>query len=310
MEHEEWQALSDDARYALVDSILIEHERFNALYREITQYARVGLTSRIHEPPCLAIMGDTGAGKSTLIRTWLTRTPERETPTATIIPYLYVIVPAYASMKAAAAAILTKLHDPNPSRGTEWNMTMRIYRLMAACQVQMVIIDELQHLINKERQHQIAHRVADFFKTILLETHVPMVVVGHTQEMQEIFAANSQLDRRFGTPRLLTPFMWDRARPDDTIAEFCELLGTIDAALPLDPSGLGEEAMAYRFFYATNGYLGWVMHLVRHAAFAAIRTPCHGISLELLAAAYQERVAGTIMGKNKDNPFTPAFKGA
>jgi hypothetical protein len=67
----------------------------------------------------------------------------------------------------------------------------------------------------------------------------------------------------------LTALLQSRSR--STAIPETTLMETIDLELPLDPSGLGKNDMAYRFFYATNGYLGWIMHLIRHARHLAIK---------------------------------------
>lgn len=79
---------------------------------------------------------------------------------------------------------------------------------------------------------------------------------------------------------------------------------SIDLELPLDPSGLGSLDMAYRFHYATNGYLGWIMHLVRHATHLAISEGCSTLNRVLLEHAYSASIAGTVMGEKKMNPFS------
>jgi len=80
----------------------------------------------------------------------------------------------------------------------------------------------------------------------------------------------------------------------------------IDRSLPLDPSELQNEEMAFRFFYASDGYLGWIMEIIREAAIRAIDTDCHSLNMPLLAAAYEARLAGTEIGEGKVNPFSTA----
>jgi hypothetical protein len=61
--------------------------------------------------------------------------------------------------------------------------------------------------------------------------------------------------------------------------------------------------MAFRFHYATNGYLGWIMHLIRYAANLAITTGCPTLNRFLLQKSYETCIAGTVMGQEKTNPF-------
>ena len=295
-------------RLTLIDRILVRHPRFNAALAQIDYCNLYATEIQTSSPPCLAILGETGAGKTTLVRTWIANSglARSETPQGSIIPYLYVSVPAGATIKATASNFLKTLGDPNAGRGTQWNMVERLYMLIEGCQVRMIFVDEFQHIVEKEKS-RILYNVADFLKDIINHTCVPMILIGRLGEAEPIFQVNPQLDRRIGSPLILEPFAWDRKQPDTTVYEFCELLGAIDAALPFDPSGLGEEDMAFRFFYATNGYLGHVMDLIRYAARWAIDANCATLNLTLLEAAYNRCIASTEMGRGKVNPFTAEF---
>ncbi len=291
-------------RIDMVEHVLLKHERFNVLLERIDYCSRFGGEIETKNPPCLAILGNTGAGKTTLVDTWLANAPLRamETPEGSIIPYLYVLVPSSPKKKGAAAAFLRALRDPNPSRGTEWDMISRVHRLIKECRVRMIFVDEFQHLVDKDTQ-KIVHAVADFLKDIINQAHVPMVLTGKLGEAEPILEANSQLDRRVGTPLVLCPFEWDRSRPE-TIKEFRTLMRDIDRALPLDPLGLQEEEVSFRCYYASEGYLGWIMEIIREAAIRAIDTGCNSLNMPLLAAGYEARLAGTGVGDGKVNPFT------
>jgi type II secretory pathway predicted ATPase ExeA len=269
-----WRNLNDAQRYALVEHILIAHKGFTALLAELDYCNRFLQSGSTHNPPCLAILGETGAGKTTLVQEWLARNGHgrSETPQGRSIPYLYVSVPAKASIKGTAAAFLTTLGDPNPGRGTQWNMVTRLHMLLKRCQVRMIFVDEFQHILDRDTL-RVLNAVTDFLKDSINQSNIPMILIGQKGEAEPILQTNPQLSRRVGTPRSMTPFPWDRSQPK-TIAEFRTLLERIDLELPLDPSGLESLDTAYRFHYATNGYLGWIMHLVRHAAHLAISEGC------------------------------------
>jgi hypothetical protein len=294
-------------RYKRVERILVRHPRFNALMARIDFCNLYANELPTLNPPCIAILAETGAGKTTLVKTWIADSGYKryETPEGSIIPYLYVSVPAGATIKATAANILETLGDPNPGRGTQWNMVCRVYQLIKGCRVRMIFVDEFQHIVEKETQH-ILYKVADFLKDIINHTGIPMILIGRLGEAEPVLRVNPQLGRRLGTPLILEPFAWDRAWPKTTIAEFCEVMESIDRSLPFDLSGLGTEEMAFRFYYATDGYLGHVMELIRYAAQGAIDTGCATLNLPLLEAAYAARLAGTTIGK-KVNPFSKGF---
>jgi hypothetical protein len=299
-----WGSLTDTERYSILEHILIMHKGFTSLLAELDYCNRYTSSNSIHNPPCLAILGETGAGKTTLVHEWLSRNnnTRSETPDGSRIPYLYVSVPAKASIKGTAAAFLTTLGDPNPGRGTQWNMVTRLHTLLKSCQVRMIFVDEFQHILDHDTQH-VLNAVTDFLKDIINQTSIPMILIGQKGEAEPILRTNPQLSRRVGAPRYMQPFPWDRSQPK-TISEFLTLMESIDLELPLDPSGLGKEEMAHRFHYATNGYLGWIMHLIRHAAHLAIVEHCSTLNRALLQHSYDACIAGTVMAENKINPFS------
>ncbi len=308
LDPKQWRTLTNAQRINMVEHLLLNHERFNVLLTRIDYCARFGNEIESKNPPCLAILANTGAGKTTLIDTWLAKAPlhEMETLEGTVIPYLYVSVLSSPKKKGAVAAFLRALHDPNPSRGTEWDMISRVHRLIKACKVQVIFVDEFQHLIDKDTK-TVVHAVTDFLKDIITQTHRPMILTGMLGEAEAILEANEQLDRRIGTPLILSPFEWDRQH-SETIKEFRTLMRDIDRGLPLDLSNLQDEELAFRFFYASDGYLGWVMEIVREAAIKAIDRECNMLNMALLAEAYDARLGGTDVGVGKMNPFsTPKF---
>lgn len=301
---DDWRIMTNLQRILIVENMRFGHERFNVLLKKIDYCARFGIEIMSKNPPCLAILGNTGAGKTTLIDTWLAKAPlsEVETPEGTCIPYLYVLVPSSPNKKGAISAFLRALHDPNPTRGTEWDMIARVHRLIKGCKVHIIFVDEFQHMVDKDTQ-RVIHSVADFLKDIINQSHRPMILIGKLGEAETILEGNDQLDRHIGTPLVLSPFEWDRHR-SETIKEFRTLMRDIDAVLPLDKSNLQDEETAFRLFYASDGYLGWVIEIIRAAAIRAIDTGCNTLNMSLLAYGYETRVAGTHLGFGKVNPFS------
>lgn len=298
-----WKQLSNAERYAIIDHILIMYRGFTDLLAELDYCHLYTQSSSTHNPPCLAILGETGAGKTKLVEEWLARNNNRRTETlgGSHIPYLYLSVPAKASIKGTASAFLSTLGDPNPGRGTQWNMITRLHLLLKSCKVRMIFVDEFQHILDRDTQI-VLNAVTDFLKDIINQSAIPMILIGQKGEAEPILQANPQLSRRVGTPRYLKPFPWDRSQPQ-TISEFRTIMESIDQELPFDRSGLESEDMAYRFHYASDGYLGWVMSLIRRAAYLAITEQCPTLNRILLKQAYDDTIAGTVMGVKKLNPF-------
>jgi len=166
----------------------------------------------------------------------------------------------------------------------------------------MLFVDELQHLLNLETR-RVRHAGVELLEQIINQTGVPVVFLGSQWETEAIIRASLRLQRRVGAPRILRPFEWNRNHPE-TILEFRSLMRAIDHHLPFDPSGLEEEDMAYRFYLASDGIIGWITKLIHYAAGEAIHMQAATLSRSLLAAAYETCIANTTIGMGKLNPFT------
>ena len=199
-----WRDLSDMERYAIVDKLLIIHKGLTGLFDELDYRKFHTQSGATHNPPCLAILGATGTGKTRLIEEWLARNNNQrtETPTGSHIPYLSISVPAKASMKGTASAFLSTRGDPNPGRGTQWNMVTRLHKLLKSCQVRMIFVDEFQHIRDSDTK-LVLQAVSDFLKDIINQSGIPMILIGQPGEAEPILQANPQLSRRVGSPRYL-----------------------------------------------------------------------------------------------------------
>src|SRR5438876_7876802 len=97
-EHESHNQTSSDARYWLgmtpveryrqVERIVVNYRCFNELMARIDFCDLYANEVPTRNPPCLAILGETGAGKTTLVITWIARSKDKryETPEGSVIP--------------------------------------------------------------------------------------------------------------------------------------------------------------------------------------------------------------------------------
>lgn len=304
LDPKQWRTMTDLGRYALIQRIQINHQRLKPLMTELDTYAYFAEQTETREPPCLAIVGEAGVGKTTCVQHWI-RTATKRWDTASgehpALLYLYTCHPALTTPKGILAACLSVLGDPHPDRGSERTMMERLQKLMRASSVRMLFVDKLQHLINRERQ-QIRYTCIELLEHLVRHMGVSVIFLGSQDETDSIFQVSPRLDRRVGTPRILHPFEWKRDEPE-TILEFRSLMRTIDLHLPFDLSGLDEEEMAYRFFYASDGIMGWIMKLISYAGEKAISMQAATLSRSLFASAYDTCIAGTAKGAGKINPF-------
>lgn len=282
-------------RVALAERILLDFprlERLLATMADCHEHSKIAA-----EPECLLVTGPTGAGKTTLATLYAARHPRRIGDGGVEAPVLIASIPVPATAKSLVTRLLVALGDPLAERGTTVGQTVRLVRLVRECGVELIILDEFQHFIDRDSNHVLS-TVANWLKDVLNETNVPLVLMGLPYS-DVILRSNEQLERRFGRRASLDPFGWETA---DDRTEFRTLLTHLDRALPLDrTSHLGDAEIAYRIFCATGGVLGFVMKLVRRAMALAVGRSREALDLALLAEAYDERLASANAGR--PHPF-------
>lgn len=298
LSREEILALPGRQRLPYVEQVRVIYPRWNALLDEVARcHDRQPYAA---EPPCLLVIGPTGAGKSTLMTFYILRYPRIITAQGMSLPILCATIPAKATIKNLLTELLDSLGDPRAASGTIGGMTLRLKGFMRDCGVQVLILDELQHFYDQESDRVLVH-VSNWLKTLIKETRVACVLVGLSGDAEQVVNANPQLARLFGDPRVLTPFTWDEAQPE-TVKEFRSFLKQLEALLPLrEPSQLATHERAWRCFVACDGVTAYLMALIRQATEDALLTGRECLDDVLLAQAFRKRLAGE--RRNIPNPF-------
>ena len=283
---------------------MIRYPRFKALHTDIRECQE--LSRLTHEPQCMSLEGVTGAGKSTLVRDYVALFPRRDEADGTRIPIFYAETPSPVTVKGMAASMLAHLGDPAACHGALWTMNYRLIRLMLDCQVELVILDDFHHLIDKET-NRVLEQVSDWLKVLIKETGIPFLVVGIDGKVERILEANAQLSRLFAVRQTLAPFRCD---PTDaaSVQEFARFVQYAEQAVAMTlPTTVPRLELVQRLHEATQGVVGNLMNLLRYAAWLtqqqatqpASATPT--MALTTLAAAYDKRLAKHL--KRPANPF-------
>jgi hypothetical protein len=143
----------------------------------------------------LVIYGEAGTGKSTLCRWMQTQYGRVKLHDRDYIQALTVSVPASATIIGMANAMLDALGDPLLVSGTASSKTHRIVKLVKGCKVELLLIDEAQHLHDRG-QAKTHYYVADWLKQMIDQIGVPCVLLG-LPRLEMLLRANEQLRRRF-----------------------------------------------------------------------------------------------------------------
>lgn len=287
--------------YNLVDQILIPHTAMKLATQRITQCARAAIGSA--EPIGIAILGESRAGKTRCLEHVESLYHPTRCDEGLRVPILRVRVPSNPSVKGLAEALLGQLGDPAPGKGTETNMTRRLITLLYAAQVRMLMLDEFQHFYDRQ-SHKVMHHVADWLKLVVDESRVALVVSGLTT-CQSVLNQNEQLAGRFLAPVYMPRFRWETP---DLREEFIAIMGAFrDGMHRFDLPDLGDEAMAFRFYCASGGLIGYVAKILRQAVWNAVDASTYAIPLEHLAIAHQQSVYVDERSADLPNAFAQDF---
>jgi len=286
---------------AQIEGIRVAYPRWQRIVEEIGRCQEWGPGAA--EPPCLLVVGPTGAGKSTLVASYARDYPAVLTETGTTYPVVTATIPSPATIKALAMVLLAAVGDPRATSGTVGSMTYRLTRYLRDCQVELLILDEVQHFRDRDSR-RVLENASNWLKTLIKETGVACVLVGLQGEAEEVVGLNPQLARLFGAPHVLLPFAWDERRPE-TVREFVSFLALVERALPLaEPPALAEVGMARRLHTASGGVMAYLMELVRGATYLALMEGRATLDGEVLGRAFAQRLASVRRGTA--NPFRDA----
>lgn len=228
---------------------------------------------------CMCLVGDSGTGKSKIIQQYVTLTKR-----AGNLTVLAVSCPSRTSSKSILVRMLEALKDPAPTKGTETELERRVKLQLELHGIEMVIIDEFQHLLDPTNQ-RINSEAASWVKSQINEMQLPFVLAG-LPECETILSTCDQWNRRLSKRIELSPFQ--RTRKQDVL-EYLGFLKAVSDALPFtNPSFLFEGSFAVRLLDATQGRIGLIMRIIVRAAEVAFVARDREFKISHFSQAYQE----------------------
>lgn len=254
------------------------------------------------EPVHLMLLGESGTGKSTLLRYFLRQHPPVEHPEFTEVPVLYAEIPSKTTVRALAGLLLRNMGSEFWDKGDEVARTFQLTTLLKACKTRLIVLDEVNHLVDRGGVKTHYH-VADWIKQ-LGQPGGPAVVLAGTPRAQVLLETNLQLRTRFGELLWLKPF----STLPHGIAEFAAALKAFSKLLKELPCiDLSTPSTVEKFGFATGGRLRLIRSLLVRAVELAGSAAPPRIDLPTLAIAFEQVV---FPGASPErNPFRAEFSG-
>lgn len=251
----------------------------------------------------LLVLGETGTGKTTLCLDFETRYPRVHLSERDVVPVLYISIPSTATIASVTEAMLTKLGDPAPSTGTVSLKTMRVVKLAKALSVELLLIDEAQHIQDRGRLPT-QYMVGDWLKTVMDELNVPTVLVG-LPRVGQLLQVNEQVRRRFSRRRYL---QMGQGGETSIEAECLQLFLSLGDSfpIPIRAGSFSWDEMAQRVHYASDGRVAYIKKLLSGAIRLALEQRLDCIDPAVLQEAFTTEVWWE--GSEQLNPFSEKFQ--
>jgi TniB protein len=286
---------------SIVDQILVPHTAFEQATRRIRQLHEMSVHTS--EPLCLALVGESRTGKSRVLESIRKLYPCERRDEGLHVPIIRIETPSKPTVKGLVETLLHAIGDPLWNRrGSEIEKTERLLILLRKTSTTMVMLDEFQHFYDKT-SHKVQHQVADWLKIFVDKANIALIVSGLPSCMA-VINQNEQLRGRFVGALHMPRFDWcDEVKRNDFIA----ILDAYQESMPdLNFPNMGSDNVAFRFYCASGGLIGYVAKILRQAVATATFNDTKSITLADLAVAYRDAVWRDDIGPSV-NPFDPGF---
>lgn len=253
------------------------------------------------EPEHLLVIGESGVGKSTLLKRFCKRYPRIEHEEFVEIPVLYVVVQPGCTIKRLARSMLLEMGSKFWNKGDEEELRNQLVCLMSACKVRMVILDEVNHLVDRGRA-QTHHNIADWIKGLADTVRVPFVLAG-IPRAKRLLDANDQLRSRFREQIEIKRFS---VGGDKALSQFRGALNAFSRLLGGLPTVcLTDDTVARSIHFATDGRLRDIRRLLVRTVKIAYNQQKPSITKSTLLQAFRQVIFKE--ATETRNPFSAKF---
>lgn len=261
-----------------LDNIVIQHPAYRQGLENLERCYRNVAANR--GAKSIAVIGESGTGKSKLLRSLLDNHPFQQFETHKVCPIIYFELMWKPTPRKIYQEILNVIGDDNWHKGTEAELRKRCFTLLANCQTLLILIDEYQRLIERNSK-KVIYDVSELIKEFI-NKGIGVVVAGITGS-EKIFESDSQLKRRMMSSIFLKRFDY---KDKQQRIEFTSILKAYDNYIKnFCTMDINLQDYSDNFYCATGGIIGYLTTIIDHALLTALEKKCH-FNLELLSSAW------------------------
>ncbi len=225
-------------------------------------------------PECMILYGDSGTGKTSIIRHFQKMHPPTEDPLfdEDTIPVLVVETPFEPKVSMLYDKILYEIGVPYKTTENVVLKENKIEFYVNKLNIKMLILDEFHNILNGSASQQ--RKVLSAIKSLTNILEIPIVLSG-TRDALIAVESEDEMKRRF-FPKYLPKWKKDK--------DFVIFLKSVEKTLPLKyPSYLWEDERIIDFLLEkTEGILADILKLIKHSSKKAIETGKERIDYNLL----------------------------
>lgn len=286
-------------KIAAFRSIIIPYPPHILFHSRCDYMRKLGIANRGKPQMGLRMLAPSGSGKSTAALEYIAFVERLTPPTDSFVPIVYVALESATTSKRLMVQILHALGDPMAERGTEQALRRRAIDYLRRLGVQLLIIDEVQHLNFRSSAKA---DVTDALKSFLDAGVTPIVFLG-TDEARPMFKSNLQLNGRLLAPLDMPKLEPSKSEDRDLFASFVSgLCEGIDERGVLDPStDLISHDVLGSLMEVSSGVVGRVARLFEIAIEIALRRGGRSLEVADLSLAVDRWALSQNFAKR--NPF-------
>jgi hypothetical protein len=225
----------------------VYHGSFNKAHKHIKKaYKSFGLV-----PKSCYITGDSGVGKSTLAETakYKILAQTASCKDAEIKPVIMVTLTDGALPDNVRKDLLEELGvDFTGYAGR--SLKELLEKQLKVCGVRLIIFDEFQHLV-RTRDKEVNKKACDFVKMLIIETKIPVVLLG-TPTGKKLFELDNQIRTRIVDAGEL---VYMSCENKDSFEYFRFFIKQLMQNFPLETVDLSTDENIQRLMLATGGNL-------------------------------------------------------